>query len=278
MVDTQDRHDAMRHLPRESWFRWKCDDPREIESWGANLRLAASKTFLDADRDLLDRVPLLLRLAARYAPVLLRGQASSYRLNLARVRAARGPGPTAAGQRPNSLIPYTAAGGFPGFDALIANAGRSALRGVEGESEYYVTGALNLFVSLGVTDSEFIDFVLDGTDLAGRAFPQSPAWNGALGLGWRDPRGWLASGTFSYPDDAYTEIAAPVFTQVSSRRLLGGRVGYERSGWSVYLWGKNLLDDQYELALFDGRLFGLGGVYGRMADPRAAGAGVDFDR
>ena len=85
MVDTQDRHDAMRHLPRESWFRWKCDDPREIESWGANLRLAASKTFLDADRDLLDRVPLLLRLAARYAPVLLRGQASSYRLNLAKV-------------------------------------------------------------------------------------------------------------------------------------------------------------------------------------------------
>ena len=85
MVDTQDRHDAMRHLPRQSWFRWKCDDPREIESWGPNLRLAASKTFLDADRDLLDRLPLLLRLTARYASFLLRGQASLYRLNLATV-------------------------------------------------------------------------------------------------------------------------------------------------------------------------------------------------
>ena len=50
-----------------------------------------------------------------------------------------------------------------------------------------VSSALNLFASLGVTDSEFIDFVLDGADLAGRAFPQSPAWNGAVGLGWRDP-------------------------------------------------------------------------------------------
>ena len=174
-------------------------------------------------------------------------------------------------------IPYTAEGGFPGFDALIANAGRSALRGVEVESEYYVSSALNLFASLGVTDSEFIDFVLDGADLAGRAFPQSPAWNGAFGLGWRDPRGWFASGTFSYTDDAYTEIAAPAFTRVSGRRLLSGRVGYGRSGWSVYLWGTNLLDDQYELAAFDGRLFGLPGVYGRMADPRAVGAGVDFD-
>jgi O-methyltransferase involved in polyketide biosynthesis len=85
MVDTQDRHDAMRHLPRESWFRWKCDEPREIESWGANLRLVSSKTFLDADRDLLDRLPLPLRLIARHAPFLLQGRASSYRLNLAAV-------------------------------------------------------------------------------------------------------------------------------------------------------------------------------------------------
>ena len=92
MVDTQDRHDAMRHLPRASWFRWRCDDPREIESWGANLRLEASKTFLDADGDLLARLPLPLRLTARFAPFLLRRQASLYRLNLARVV----PGATAA--------------------------------------------------------------------------------------------------------------------------------------------------------------------------------------
>ncbi|MXY25452.1 MAG: class I SAM-dependent methyltransferase [Acidobacteria bacterium] len=84
IVDTQHRHDAMRHLSRESWCRWKCDDPREIESWGANLRLVASKTFLDADHDLLDRLPLGLRLMARFAPFLLR-QARLYRLNLATV-------------------------------------------------------------------------------------------------------------------------------------------------------------------------------------------------
>ena len=51
------------------------------------------------------------------------------------------------------------------------------------------------------------------------------------------------------------------------------------AAWSltpaVYLWGTNLLDDQYELGLFDGRAFGLGGAYGRMADPRAVGAGID---
>ena len=52
-------------------------------SGGANLRLAASKTFLDAD--LLDRVPPLLRLTARYAPFLLRVRRPGYRLNPAAV-------------------------------------------------------------------------------------------------------------------------------------------------------------------------------------------------
>ena len=97
MVDTQDRHDAMRHLPRESWFRWKCDEPREIERWGANLRLAASKTFLDADPDLLERLPLILRLTARFAPFLLRGRASGYRLNLAAVEGAAPAAPGGGG-------------------------------------------------------------------------------------------------------------------------------------------------------------------------------------
>ena len=58
-----------------------------------------------------------------------------------------------------------------------------------------------------------------------------------------------------------------MITQVASRSLLSGRVGYERAGWSLYLWGTNLLDDQYELGLFDGRLFGLGGAYGRHGGP-----------
>lgn len=173
-------------------------------------------------------------------------------------------------------VPYTAEGGIPGFDALVANAGRSALRGVEVEAEYHFDSTLNLFASLGVTDSEFIDFVLDGNDLAGRSFPQSPRWNGSVGIGWRASDGWFANGTFSYTDDAYTEISAPVVTAVSNRNLLGGRVGYGRSGWSAYLWGRNLLDDQYELGLFDGRLFGLPWAYGRMADPRVLGVGLDY--
>ena len=92
MVDSQASHDAMRHLPPESWFRWRCDDPHDIESWGANLRLLTSDTFFDAGRDLLDRMPLGLWLTWRFAPFLLRKQASQYRLNLALAESGKGPG------------------------------------------------------------------------------------------------------------------------------------------------------------------------------------------
>ena len=92
MVDSQASHDAMRHLSPESWLRWRCDDPREIESWGVNLRLLSSETFFGADRDLLDRMPLGLWLTWRFAPFLLRRQASQYRLNLALAETDRGKG------------------------------------------------------------------------------------------------------------------------------------------------------------------------------------------
>lgn len=145
------------------------------------------------------------------------------------------------------------------------------------ESELYVSRDLQFFASLGLNDSEFRDFVLDGVDLSGRRFPNSPGWNTSLGVGWQPASGPFASSTFSFTDTAYTEIFAPDITRLSSRNLLSGRFGYRfAEGWSIYAWGTNLLDDEYELGLFDGTAFGLPGAYGRVGDPRTVGIGTDF--
>ena len=42
------------------------------------------------------------------------------------------------------------------------------------------------------------------------------------------------------------------------------------------VWGANLLDDDYEVGLFDGTLLGFPGAYGRVGDPRTIGVGTDF--
>lgn len=85
MVEGQGKHDAMRHLPSESWFRWKCDDPTELESWAPGLKLNRSLTFLDADASIINDLPLPFRLAVRYMPWLLRPRLRGYRLNVMRV-------------------------------------------------------------------------------------------------------------------------------------------------------------------------------------------------
>lgn len=79
MIARQDRHDAMRHLSRESWFRWACDDPRALEAWG--LQLERTRTFLDASPAMLRRLPLPLRLVVRWLPFLIRRRLSAYHLN-----------------------------------------------------------------------------------------------------------------------------------------------------------------------------------------------------
>ena len=80
IVDSQPTHDAMRYMSQESWFRWVCDDPHEIESW-ANLRLVRSQTFLDAGPELRQQFPWSMRLIVRWMPWLIRRQVQGYRLN-----------------------------------------------------------------------------------------------------------------------------------------------------------------------------------------------------
>ncbi|MGB3300994.1 MAG: class I SAM-dependent methyltransferase [Phormidesmis sp.] len=80
MVDGQSTHDAMRYMSKDSWFRWACDDPHEVESW-ADLHLVESRTFLDASPDLMRSAPWQARLLFRWAPWLIRSRTNSYRLN-----------------------------------------------------------------------------------------------------------------------------------------------------------------------------------------------------
>lgn len=83
MVDGQARHDAMRHLPKASWFQWGCDDPTVIETWDVGLHLLQSKTFMDASDSLQSHLPRALRLMVRWFPGLVRSRIQGYRLNLA---------------------------------------------------------------------------------------------------------------------------------------------------------------------------------------------------
>ena len=139
------------------------------------------------------------------------------------------------------------------------------------------TGRLNLFASLGIIDTEFKEFVVNGVDLAGMSFSQSPDVTATFGGRYVSERGLFATATYSYTDDTFSRITAPEITQISARSLLSGRLGYQRGAWQAYVWGTNLLDDEYELFLQDGRVFGLSGAYGSIGPPRTLGVGLQLN-
>ena len=81
MVSTQDQHDAMRHLPKESWFRWACDAPSEVAKWTSNWTLQKSVSFADVSPSLAKRLPWKWRLGLRFFREMMRRKIDGYRIN-----------------------------------------------------------------------------------------------------------------------------------------------------------------------------------------------------
>lgn len=78
-VDGQHKHELMRTLSKESWFRWRCEDPREVQAWGAKLE--RSMTFVDAPASIRARFPLKWRVLTKIMPWLVRAMVDGYRIN-----------------------------------------------------------------------------------------------------------------------------------------------------------------------------------------------------
>lgn len=78
-VDSQSSHALMTTLSPESWFRWRCDDPREIEHWGAKLE--SSLTIADAPSNIRAGFPFKWRFLMAVAPWLVKRLTRGYRVN-----------------------------------------------------------------------------------------------------------------------------------------------------------------------------------------------------
>ena len=85
-VANQHRHDAMKKLPKESWFRWECDDPAALGHWG--LQLEHSQTFADVSPDIRAVIPTTYKFILAGLPWLARRLTRGYAINRYRLGAA----------------------------------------------------------------------------------------------------------------------------------------------------------------------------------------------
>ncbi|MDO8862928.1 TonB-dependent receptor [Haliea sp. E1-2-M8] len=178
----------------------------------------------------------------------------------------------------------------------IRNAAEVSSRGLEAEVTWYPTNNLMLQAAMGYNDAEFDSFPGGasvrnpaglGADLAGNKLPDAPEWTSALAVQHNLPLAalnadlvtrvdWTYSDSF-YATEDNVSFARPgsslVWGEVDSYSLLNGRIGLEAESWSAYLWGRNILDKEYDQAWTADFL---GTVANFPGDPRTYGVEVSY--
>lgn len=172
-------------------------------------------------------------------------------------------------------VPIAVPGGFPGIDTLIANSASSRRYGVEIESTWQAHETLSFFASAAYIHTEFRDLTLNGINRSGQSFPNAPEWTASIGANYHHSSGFFANTLFAWADSAYSFANSPNVTSLETRQLLSARIGYQWEKASLYVFGSNLLDDDYALLRADNSASGQP-VSGKVAPPRMLGIGCEF--
>ena len=168
---------------------------------------------------------------------------------------------------PNTFILYT------------GNAVSGRNDGAEASFEWQATPRIALGGALGLLQTSFNDFTRVGPSGANnysRALANAPGWQAALHVAYHSPRGPFARVDVTGMGSFYFDLP-PNPTSSSAYGLANGKVGWESRHWSVYLWGRNLLDKNYPVRGF---YFGLvppsypNQLYLQLGDPRSFGANL----
>ncbi|MHC9084075.1 TonB-dependent receptor [Luteimonas sp. RIT-PG2_3] len=138
--------------------------------------------------------------------------------------------------------------GINEYDNHTVNAGKAHLYGLELEARHQVSEAFDWYASLAYSRTRFDEFdtVLGAqiNDYTGAEFPYAPRWTSAIGgnLRWSD--GWFVNLNASHRSTVAPGIGVNA-GRLSGRTLVNGRFGFEEQEWTAYLFGSNLLDEEY---------------------------------
>lgn len=182
----------------------------------------------------------------------------------------------------------TPGSGAPVFGTLLGNFGEAVTDGVEFEITARATEYLTLFGTLGYLDGE----IREGDKPANGSRPQIGAGNALPG-----PKlTFTAGGDFSIPIGSGRLMTGANYSHAGQRELLitnapgtsagndprGSRGSYgivnayvrytrEDSGWTVGLWGKNVLDERYDTRVLPLDSAPLSSVFSVLGAPRTFG-------
>ncbi|MEM7060421.1 MAG: TonB-dependent receptor [Pseudomonadota bacterium] len=137
-------------------------------------------------------------------------------------------------------------GGPPNLDLQTENAGRSRLFGGELDVNATPLPGLELFAGIGYTQTEFLDFVNNGVQLAGNDFVNAPEWTASFGGTYTFDEGFFLSADASFQSSGFSNVQNTLNND--SRFLANLRAGYEAENWGIFAYVDNLFDNRYILS------------------------------
>ncbi len=129
--------------------------------------------------------------------------------------------------------------------AFMQNAAEAHSYGVELETRWQALRCLDLFAGFGWLDGEFdkYDNHPNGLDLSGNTLPNTNEYNVSLGARYRHDMGFFVSLTGALMGPKYMDELNEI--EQDSYTIVNAKIGYESKAWSAYLYGRNLLDEDY---------------------------------
>ena len=128
-----------------------------------------------------------------------------------------------------------------------ASGGRNL--GLESSLRWRLTAQIELGGTLGLLRTRYYGYRPTGEDLSDRDQAHAPRYQASLNATWRHPFGWMARVDVSAVDSFYFDVP-PNDTRSNSYSLTHIKVGYEAERWSVYAWGRNVFDRDYDVRGF----------------------------
>ncbi len=142
-----------------------------------------------------------------------------------------------------------------GHGIMTKNAGKSTSKGIEFESRYKFNRNFNFALALGYTDAQFDEYVKNATtDYSGNEIPLVPKYTlGAIAnYKWFVPSDLIKyvsiNANYKYFGKFYWDVANEAYQD--SYGLLNANLSVAFDKFSVGVWGKNLLDADYNSYYF----------------------------
>lgn len=140
-------------------------------------------------------------------------------------------------------------------EAVVVNAAQSEIYGLDIEASLRLTGPFRLDLGLSWLESEITEFASADPEevaaLTGNEVPNAPSFGYHIAASVEQPLGNRLSLDgllgLSHVGDFFRDIGNRDALASDSYSLVSARLGITgTAGWSAYLWGENLTDEEYE--------------------------------